>query len=105
MLQLRQLDLELAFPSASALGEDIEDEGRPIQDLAVEDFLQVAALGGSQFIIKNDRVDVGPVAEFGEFIGFAFADESAGAGSSQLLKTIADDLGSGCHSQFGKFVQ
>src|SRR5205823_4512817 len=44
MLQLGQLNLELAFAGASALRKDIKNEGRAVQDFAVENFLEVAAL-------------------------------------------------------------
>ena len=34
--ELRQLDLELAFTRPRPLGEDVEDEGRPVDDLDAE---------------------------------------------------------------------
>jgi hypothetical protein len=45
MAQLGQFDLQLAFVSAGALGEDIEDKAGPVHDPALEQTLQVALLG------------------------------------------------------------
>ena len=45
MLQLRQLDLQLAFTRAGALGENVENQRSPIENLAVENLLEVTALG------------------------------------------------------------
>ena len=44
MLELRQLDLQLAFARAGALGEDVENQRRAVENLAVKDFFKVAAL-------------------------------------------------------------
>ena len=103
MLQLRQLDLKLAFSRARALGENIQDQRGPIQNLATENFFQVPALGGRQFVIKDDRIDVRLLAMLGEFLRLAGANERAGAGSGQLLDALADHLAAGRSGQFGKF--
>ena len=46
MLQLREFHLELAFARPGALGEDVEDQRRAVEDLAIEQRFKVAALGG-----------------------------------------------------------
>ena len=46
MLELRQFDLQLAFARAGALRKNVENERRAIQDFAVENFFEVAALRG-----------------------------------------------------------
>src|SRR5206468_3789134 len=58
MLQLREFDLQLAFFGAGALGENVENERSPIDDLALEDILQIAALSGGKFVVKNDGIDI-----------------------------------------------
>src|SRR5262245_44521271 len=42
--ELRQLDLQLAFGGACALGEDVEDQCCPVDDLDAERFGDVALL-------------------------------------------------------------
>src|SRR5580765_6309834 len=77
MLQLRQLNLKFAFTGPRALGENIQDERGAVEHLAVEDFFQVAALGGRKLVIENDGIDVGAATILGELVRLTFADESA----------------------------
>src|SRR5438045_669791 len=58
MLELGQFDLEFSFTRAGALGENIEDQGRAIENLTIENLFEVAALGGGEFIIENDGIQV-----------------------------------------------
>src|SRR4051794_10098811 len=46
VLQLREFDLEFAFPRAGSLSKDVENERRAIQDFAIENFFEVTALRG-----------------------------------------------------------
>ena len=57
VLELRELDLELAFPRARAAREDVEDQLRAIDDLAVERLLEVAQLRRRQLVVEDDDVD------------------------------------------------
>jgi hypothetical protein len=105
VLQLRELNLQLAFFGAGALGENIQDQRRPIENLAIEDLLQIAALRGRKFVVKNDRIHIRAPTVLGKFIRLAFADESRRARRGQLLDSISNDLPSGSGCQFGKFLQ
>ena len=66
MLQLRQFDLQFAFARAGALGENIQNQRRAVEHLAVEDFFQVAALRGGKLVVEDDGIDVVLAAELGE---------------------------------------
>ncbi len=101
MLQLRQLNLEFAFPRAGALGKDIKNQRRAIQDLAVEELLEVSALGGSEFIIKNDRVHIRHPAALREIVGFASSNERGGTRRSQFLNAVPHNLPTGSLGKFG----
>ena len=105
MLKLRQLNLEFAFPSSSALGKNIKDERGPVEDLAVEYPLQIAGLGWGKLVIKDDRIHVSLAAMQRELIRLALADISAGAGRGHLLDAIADNLATGRCCQLGKLLQ
>ena len=74
MLQLRQLDLHLAFARAGALREDVEYERRAVEDFAVEYLLQIAALCRGELVIEDDRIYIGPLAVLGKLLRLAFAD-------------------------------
>ena len=92
MLQLRELNLELAFASPGALSKDVENQRGPIQHLALENFFEIAALGGRQIVIEDHRVHVVLLALRCEFIRLAAADERAGHRGIQLLRPATDDL-------------
>jgi hypothetical protein len=44
VLELRELDLELSFRAACALGKDVEDEAHAVDDAAAERALEIALL-------------------------------------------------------------
>ena len=88
MLKLRQFDLQLAFLRAGALREDIEDQRGAVENLAIEDVFQVAALRGGKFVVENDGVHVVPLAIRGEFVRLAAADERGGIGRFQFLRAV-----------------
>ncbi|MNW04927.1 hypothetical protein D3C71_2010940 [compost metagenome] len=52
MLQLRQLDLQLALMALRAQREDVQDEGDTVHHAQIEDTLQVALLGGRQGLVE-----------------------------------------------------
>jgi hypothetical protein len=103
MLKLRQLDLELALTGAGALREDVEDERGAVEDFALEDHFEIAALRGGEFVVENDGIHLVQSALRGEFIRLAAADEGAGHWSIELLCPVADDLGTGGRGQFSEF--
>ena len=59
VLQLRELDLQLAFARARAPREDVEDELRAIDDLAADRLFDVPQLRRRQLVVEDDDVDVG----------------------------------------------
>ncbi len=80
MAQLGQFDLQLAFVSAGALGEDIEDKACSVHDPALEQTLQVALLGGGQGMVEDDHVGVQHLDLGRDLFRLAAADKKFGAG-------------------------
>ena len=105
MLQLRQLDLELAFARPGALGEDVENQRRAVENFAVEDLFEVAALRGRKILVKNHGVHVLPPADIREFTGLALADERGGIERYHFLPTVTDDFAARGRGQFAEFSQ
>ena len=105
MLELRQFDLELAFLRAGALRENIENQRRAVEHLAIENAFQIAALRGGKFVVEDDRVHVLAAAMLGKFIRLAAADECAGHGRFEFLDAVAHDFAAGGGGQFGKFIE
>ncbi len=103
VLELGKFDLQLAFTRARALREDIQDQRRAVQQLAIEQFFQVAALRGGQFLVEDHGVHIQLPAELGEFIGLALADVGGGVGGLELLHAVADDVAASRGGEFSEF--
>ena len=56
VLELGQLDLQLALGAARVGGEDVEDHRRAIDDRQPDGLLEVALLAGGQLIVAGDQV-------------------------------------------------
>ena len=106
MLELRQFDLQLAFARAGALGEDVEDERRAVENLAVENLLQVAALRGGKFVVEDDRVHVLlPAVARRTPRPCLCRCTWRRMGVVEFLRAVADDFAAGGGGQFGEFLE
>ena len=56
VLHLRQRDLRLALPAPRVLGEDVQDQPGPIDDLDLDHVLELAQLAGGQLAVADHRV-------------------------------------------------
>ncbi len=92
VLVLGELDLQEALTGAGVLGENVEDEGGTVNDFDVEGVLQVALLGGGQFVIEDDR----GVRGFGllgdDLLELALADVGGGVVAVEALDGLADNV-------------
>ncbi len=104
VLQLGQFHLELAFASAGAVRKNIENERGAVENFAFKDLLKITGLGGAEFVVENDGIDVLAAAKFGEFLGFAGADEGACDGGIEALHALVNDVGAGGRGEFPEFV-
>jgi hypothetical protein len=59
-------------------------------------------LGRRQVVVENHRVHVLAVAEIGEFVRLAFADERGGIERFHLLQAVADNFAAGGGGQFAE---
>ena len=106
MLQLRQFDLQFAFARARALRKNVQNQRRAVQDFAVENLFQVAALGGRQFIVKNDRVHALFVLQNCEnSSALPLPMNVAAIQRFHFLDAFADHFRAGGLGQFGQFRQ
>ena len=55
---LRKLHLEPPLVGVSVLGEDVENQGHSVDDVALERLLEVSLLGRREFVVEHDDVDV-----------------------------------------------
>src|SRR5262249_28281830 len=72
--QLRELALDHALLTRRVLGEDVEDQRGPVDDVDTEDLLEVALLCGRELVVEHDEVDVERVADLLQFLRLALAD-------------------------------
>ena len=80
VLELRQFHLIACLGRACAAGEDIQDQFRAVDYLAVRGQFEVLHLSGRQVNIHDDDVGFFLTAQVGEFLDLAPAKEGAGIG-------------------------
>ena len=59
VLELRQLDLELALGAHRVLGEDVEDQLRPVDDPRLERVLERPLLHGAELVVDEQHLRAG----------------------------------------------
>jgi hypothetical protein len=70
-----EFDLQGALTRLCPLSEDFEDQPRPVDDLCLEGFLEVALLDGRQSVIDDDESDL-VVGDLGsDFLDLAGAEQ------------------------------
>ena len=60
VLELRELDLELALGGVRVRGEDVEDDRGAVDHRHAERLLEVALLARRELVVAGDQVGVGP---------------------------------------------
>ena len=93
VLQLRELDLELAFARAGPPREDIEDQLRAIEDGDVRRLLEVAQLGRAELVVDDDEIGVELGARRLQRPDLAAAQVERGVGRRPLLHHAQHDVG------------
>ena len=91
--QLGQLDLRLALLGAGVLGEDVEDQRGPVDDLDLELLLELAQLPGRELAVGDDGVGAGGLHGLAELGDLAGAHERARVGVLAALDEAVEDLG------------
>ncbi len=79
VLVLGEFDLELALAGAGVAGEYVQDESGAVDDLFAEFPLEVALLGGCEFVVEDDKVSFKLALEVAELLQFALTDVEGGA--------------------------
>ena len=88
---MRQLHLPLAFTRPGASREDIENQLRAIDHLALEPFLELAQLRRVQFVVEDHDVDIRLVARRSQRGNLARANEGCGVRPRPLLQHAHDN--------------
>jgi succinyl-diaminopimelate desuccinylase len=98
VLELRQLDLELAVGARRVLGEDVENELRPVDDARLQHVLERALLGRAQLVVDEQRLRLGVSEDLLELGQLSLADERSRVRMGPVLDDLADgqDAGRAC---------
>ena len=104
-LQLRELDLQLAFVRDRALREDVEDQAGAVDDAALRSLARLRSCTGLSVWLNSTRS--APVASQAalEFLDLAAADVVRGGRLLDARRAPADHLGAGGARQLGELVQ
>src|SRR5262249_14889332 len=105
ILQLRELDLELAFPRPRPPREDVEYQLRPIDDRAADLLLDLPQLRRRQLVVEDHDVDVGLGARGCERLHLPRAEERRWVRLGTLLQDAQGDVGARGLRQTGELVE
>ena len=95
VLELGQLDLELAVPGRGALGEDVEDQLGAVDHAQVEALGEVARLGGREVVVEDHQVDVQLEAADHQVLELAPADHRLRVDPRPALDHVSTTLDPG----------
>jgi hypothetical protein len=104
VIELRELDLQLAFAAQGAAREDVENKLRAIEDLEIEGALQVAKLGGREVVVEDDEVGAERARLATNFLHLAPADQGCGIGSRRALQCHTHNFGTRADGEFAKLL-
>ena len=92
VLELRELDLELALGARGVLGKDVEDQLRPVHHPSVERVLERPLLGRIELAVDEEHVRLGPRVLRLQLLELPLADVGARIGTGALLHQLRDGL-------------
>ncbi len=75
VLHLRERDLCLTLPGLGVLGEDVEDQGGPVDDLHLDDVFEGDELAGAELAVADDGVGAALHDDVPQLAGLARTDE------------------------------
>jgi hypothetical protein len=104
VLQLRELDLQLAFEAPGTLREDIEDQPCTVQYPALEFALEVAFLARRQGRREYDQLGLVPCDTGTYFRELAAADEMLRIRTLSGARDLVDHDGASGYCQLRKFL-
>ena len=100
--ELGELDLGLTLTALGVLGEDVEDQRRPVDGLDLELVLEVAQLAGRQLAVEDHRVGAGRPHDLAEALDLAAADVRRRVGLVAALVDRVEHLRAGGLGQGGE---
>ena len=79
-LEMRQFDLQRALGSAGSCAENLQDQARTVQNLALQGFFQIALLDRCERVIDHHQLGLLRLHDRPQFLDLAAAEERARTG-------------------------
>ena len=92
VLELRQLDLELALGRDGVLREDVEDQLRPVDDARVQGVLEPPLLRRRQLVVDDEHLGAGGRERGLQLLELPLADVRAWIRLRPVLHELADGV-------------
>ena len=92
VLELRELDLELALGRDGVLREDVEDELGPVDDAGLELVLEQPLLRRRQLVVDEQHLGLRAAVLLLQLVELPLADVAAGIGLRAVLDDACDGL-------------
>lgn len=105
VLELGQLDLQLAFVRAGTLREDVQNQASAVDDTTLGQFLKIALLHRTQHMVDQDQVGIKRMAVLAKFLGLAGTDEIARIGTFDSRRKSADHARARRSRELGEFFR
>jgi len=103
VLQLSQLDLQLAFVALRPQRENVQDQRNTIDHAHLDVALDIALLGGGQIVIEQDDFDIIGLNGQRDLLCLAGANEEFGVGAGTLADDRVNDLCACALRKHGEF--
>jgi hypothetical protein len=101
----RELDLQGALTRGGVLGEDVEDERLPVDDVDLEPLLEVALLGGAQLVVEHHHVGIERPQRLGQLVGLPRADQVGRIQAVSAYELGGDRIGAGRVGEEGELLE
>jgi hypothetical protein len=105
VLELRELDLELALGAARVVGEDVEDDRRAVDHRHAERLLEVALLAWHELVIARHEVGAGVGDRPPQLGQLSAAEVAVGIGALPALDKLTGDRHAGRPQQLAQLAQ
>jgi hypothetical protein len=102
VLELCQLNLQLALSRSRVAGEDVEDELCAVKNAARKRSLKVAQLRGTQIMIEENESGFAGCGDAGDLFNLALTDERGGIGLRTPLHHLGCDIAASTANEFAK---
>ena len=100
-----EFHLRLTLTGLGVLGENIEDEGRPVDDLGVNHVLQPTTLGGGQLLVNDDGVGLNATHDLSQLASLAGPQVGGRIGLHAALDDAVEHARTGGLRERGELAQ